>query len=76
MTNDTEDRKQKSYRRMRATLHLAMGVFYLLAGFLLVYAKHFGAIDFSAPLAYSLGVLMFLYGGFRVWRGWTDMRIK
>jgi hypothetical protein len=76
MSTDAEEKRVKSYKRMRATLHVGMGLFYLIAGFLLVYAKHFGAIDFSAPVAYTLGILMFVYGTFRVWRGMTDMRIK
>lgn len=76
MSNEETNRRQKGYQRMRATMHLGMGTFYILAGSVLVYAKYFGAIAFSDALAYTLGSLMLVYGVFRIWRGWTDLRAK
>jgi hypothetical protein len=74
MTNEGMSRKEKGYMRMRASMHLGMGVFYLVAGGFLVYAKYFGAIEVSEGLAYVLGSLMVVYGLFRVWRGIAGMR--
>jgi hypothetical protein len=76
MNDDGLSRKERGYQRMRASMHLGMGAFYLLAGGFLIYGKYFGAIEFSETVAYALGALMVIYGIFRVWRGVQGLRVK
>jgi predicted phage tail protein len=51
-----------------------MGAFYIVVGALVLYIKHFGAMELPSALAYGLGTLMVVYGIFRIWRGVIDMR--
>jgi len=74
--NNFEERKERdsAYLRFRGSLHIGMGIMYVLIGSLVLYIKHFGAMDLPAELAYVLGSMMLLYGFFRIWRGITYAR--
>lgn len=74
-TGDLSNR-EKGRIRLRAMSHLVMGVVYLVFGSILIYARYFGAIEFSEVMSYILGSVMLIYGVFRIWRGITDMRTK
>lgn len=74
MDHEERNKSGKGYQQFRAILHVGMGSFYLLIGGLVLYIKQFGSMDLSSGLAYPLGVLILLYGIFRLWRGITDMR--
>lgn len=74
MDIDERNSKSQGYSRFRSTMHLTMGAFYLMFGGVILYLKSFGNMDLSPVLAYSIGSMMLLYGVFRIWRGWTDMR--
>ena len=63
-----------AYSRFRGSLHIAMGIIYLLLGSSVLYMKYFGAIELNAGVAYLLGGIMVLYGFFRLWRGITQVR--
>ena len=63
-----------AYSRFRGSLHIAMGVIYLLLGSSVLYMKYFGAIELNAGVAYLLGGMMLLYGFFRLFRGISQMR--
>lgn len=73
MSNFEErNQRQNSYGRFRAILHLSMGCMYLLIGAALVYVQSTqGGIG---SFAYLVGGLMLLYGVFRIWRGFRDMK--
>jgi hypothetical protein len=55
-------------------MHIAMGIFYLFLGCMVIYIKAFGAMELSGGFAYALGGLMLAYGIFRIYRGVADMR--
>ena len=74
MNYEERNRPKRSFQQFRASLHIGMGVFYIVAGALVLYVKHFGAMELPSALAYGLGTLMVVYGAFRLWRGATDMR--
>jgi len=38
------------------------------------YIKRFGSIDLSTPVVYMLSGLLFVYGAFRIWRGFADIK--
>jgi uncharacterized membrane protein HdeD (DUF308 family) len=72
---DERNERNTSFNRFRAIMHLAMGVFYLLIGIVIVYMKYFGTIKLDPPaLAYAIGSLVIVYGLFRLWRGFTDLK--
>lgn len=71
-----ESKRVKGYARMRATLHIGMGIFYIVVASLMLYAKYFGAVELPTTMAYTLGTLALLYGIFRVYRGFADLRAK
>lgn len=73
---DSEDRNRKAsnWDRVRAMQHIGMGSLYIVIGGLLFWVKAFGTISLSKGVAYSLGALLLLYGIFRIWRGFKDLK--
>ena len=75
MSSFEERNEQKNpMQRFQVIMHLGMGTFYLIAGALVLYVKYFGTMELSAGLAYFLGTMMLLYGTFRIWRGFTELK--
>ena len=74
MDHEDRNRKNRSWQRFRATQHIGMGIFYLIAGSIVLYIKYFGYMALSPGAAYTLGSLMVVYGIFRIWRGIKDTR--
>jgi hypothetical protein len=71
-----EERREadKGFMRVRSTLHIGMGVLYLVFGSAVIYMQRFGNLALPGFMAYIVGGLMLLYGGFRIWRGLRDAR--
>lgn len=69
-----ENNRDKGMLKFQSIMHVTMGVFYLIAGSLILYVKYFGAMELPPALAYVLGSLMMVYGAFRFWRGITALR--
>jgi len=69
MNREEEHSKTTRMHRFQATMHLVMGIVYILLGGVVLYIKVFGTIELSKGLAYALGGMMILYGAFRIWRG-------
>lgn len=57
------------YGTFRTSLDIGMGVFYIIIGGLILYARYFGTVELPASYAYILGGLMIAYGIFRIYRG-------
>ena len=75
MPYNTENPPRRSgYERMQIPLHLGMGCVYIIFSLLVFYLKYFGTMELSSGLAYALSGLMFLYGIFRLWRGFSMLR--
>jgi uncharacterized membrane protein len=72
--NYEERSERPAMIRLRATMHIVMGIFYLIIGGLIMYMRAFGTIELPQTFAYVLSILMFLYGLFRIWRGFIDFR--
>ncbi len=73
MRNDDTNRNG-GIQRFQSVIHIIMGVVYVAIGVLVIYIKHFGSLELPAGVAYTLGVLMMLYGAFRFWRGLVHLR--
>jgi len=74
MNPEERNERSKGYKNFRGSMHIGMGGVYLVIGSAVIYYKHFGALELSGAMAYSIGAAMLLYGGFRIWRGWMDMK--
>lgn len=74
MTYDERREADKGFMRVRSTLHIGMGVLYLVFGSAVIYLQKFGNLALPGIMAYAVGGLMLLYGGFRIWRGLRDAR--
>jgi intracellular septation protein A len=68
------DSRENSAPRFRSMMHIVMGIIYLFFGVVVIYMRYFGTIQLSTTIAYVLGGLLFVYGGFRVWRGAMQLR--
>jgi hypothetical protein len=73
----TEERKKNEhgYTRLKAIQHIAMGIVYFILAGVMFYLKKFGAIELGTWMAYSLGSILVLYGGFRIWRGIVELKM-
>lgn len=74
MNIDERNEGSRGYKQFRASLHMGIGALYVVIGFFVLTVRKFGAVELSAGVAYPLGAILLLYGGFRIWRGLTDMR--
>jgi len=74
MNYEERNEQNRGYRNFRTGLDFGMGIFYMLIGFSVLYLKYFGAIELSKGLAYALGIMIVLYGVFRVSRGIQAVR--
>ena len=72
MNNEFENRRQKSYVRLRMIYDFTMAGLILAMGVILFFGDKFG-LDLIAGLdpfmRYGFGGLCLLYGSFRVYRG-------
>jgi len=73
---DHEERSTKIYSHFRNSLHLGMGVVYVVIAAMILTLKYFGTMVLDASFAYILGGLMLLYGIFRIYRGVQGMRMR
>jgi hypothetical protein len=71
-TGDTSG--SNNYRNVRSVMHIGMGGIYLLFGGIIIAYRNFVTVQLSAAMAYGIGGLMVLYGAFRLYRGFADMR--
>lgn len=76
MNIEERNKSSKPYNNFKATMHLTMGVLYVVIGSTVLYIKYFGAFELPAATAYFLGSMMIIYGLFRIWRGWQGLRPK
>lgn len=68
---DQQEKRRKSYDQMRSLLDFAMGLIYVAAGLFLFFHKQWGMqVDLiSRPIELALGVIILIYGGWRIYRG-------
>jgi hypothetical protein len=70
-TQEAQDRRAKLSERVRSATHIGMGVIYVGVAVLCIFGKYFGVqVDLiSRPIAIALGVVIFIYGVWRIYRG-------
>ena len=64
---NNERRRSNSY--FRTSMDIGMGLFYIVIGSLVMYAKAFGEMKIPTIIAYILGAIMVIGGVFRFYRG-------
>ncbi len=72
--NNTSSRSLPGSVRFRVALHFGMGLLYLILAVVVIRVRHFGQIELQPAAAYGLGALLIVYGLFRMWRGWADVK--
>jgi hypothetical protein len=72
--NNDGSRNTDTTPKLRAWLHIGMGIAYLFFAVLVFTAKKFGNIELSELYVYGMSGLLTIYGIFRIWRGVTDLR--
>lgn len=60
--------------RWRSYLHIAAGFVYLIVGTAVLFVRKFGTIELNSVSTWGLSGLCFLYGVFRIWRGFRDLK--
>ena len=73
--NNSENSNTNVPPKWRAWLHIGMGIVYLLFAAMVYSAKTFATIKLSATAVYGMSGLLVIYGIFRLWRGFTDLKI-
>jgi len=74
MNIEERNEKGKIYNNFRGSLHMGMGAVYIALGVAVMYYRVFGTIELPLAVSVTLGVAMLLYGAFRIWRGYMDLR--
>lgn len=69
-----EDHNLSGGSRFRSILNISMGIIYLILGGVVIYTKYFGTMELGNGIRYALGGLMIVYGLFRLWRGFYEMK--
>ena len=68
-------RMPKAYNYFAASVHLAMGILYIIFGVFLMFVPQ-GKALLEDPLNYIVGGPFMLYGAFRIYRGWAKWQEK
>ncbi len=74
MTHQASNDTNSSQTRFRSILHMIMGALYLVLGVSVIGLQAFGEFELDPGIAYVMGTILCLYGGFRLWRGYSGMR--
>jgi hypothetical protein len=70
---DFEERSVRAKLQLQMTMGFAMGCFYILIGAFFFFAEQMG-YQMPQPWSKILAVIMFLYGGFRLYRAYLSYR--
>lgn len=60
--------------RWRSYMHMGAGLVYLIVGVAVLFMRKFGTIELNSVSTWGLSGLCLLYGVFRIWRGFTDLK--
>ena len=74
MSEDYQSRRNKTWARMNAMRHFIFGALMLVLAVFLFQNHRIGAFDFGPAGSYIFGGLLALYGVFRIWRGFADLK--
>ena len=69
MSYEESNERRISKSRFRTSMDIGMGLFYIVIGTLVMYAKAFGDMKIPTIIAYILGAMMVIGGVFRFYRG-------
>jgi hypothetical protein len=72
MENEFRNKNRKSYIQLRMVYDFTMAILILAMGVICFFGDRFGldfVAGFETSVRYPFGVLCFLYGAFRVYRG-------
>ena len=76
MDHEERNEKNKGYAALKGALQMGIATLYIVLGFWTLYTKMFISFEMSTVMAYVVGCLLVMYGGFRFWRGWIILRNK
>jgi ABC-type nickel/cobalt efflux system permease component RcnA len=73
MNNSTRG-NQNTYSLFRIVLDAGMSILYIVIAFFVMRRRSFGTIELSPAVGYALAGLLALYGAFRLYRVWIDIK--
>ena len=73
MSYEGNDQRKRSGRGFRTTLDLGMGIFYVVIGLMVMIFKSFFEVKIPVVIAYVLGAMMVVGGGYRFYKGLKDV---
>lgn len=73
MSYEESNERKRSRRGFRTTMDLGMGIFYVVIGTLLLVFKSFADVKIPPFIAYILGTMLVVGGGYRFYRGLKDI---
>lgn len=78
MENEIEDKRNKWYILRRSILDYGMGLMYVGFAILLIFPHKLGFqnFDWDPLFSYMFGSICFLYGAFRIYRGYKKEYYK
>lgn len=74
MSYPERDDRTTANSRFSGAMHLGMGTLYIILAYFVISVQSFGSIALGPVMSYVLGGLLLVYGGFRFYRGFVQMR--
>ncbi len=72
--NQDNNERSSANSNFRTALDIGMGILYIVLGIGVAYTKHFASIELGSGVAYGMCGILFLYGGFRIYRRIHDLK--
>ena len=74
MSEDYQDKKDRTWTRLNAVRHFFFGVLLTLLAIYVLQNHRIANIEFGPAGSYLVGIVLVVYGLFRIWRGFIDLR--
>ena len=74
MSQEDSRQQNAAYSNFSIARGIGMGILYIVLGSGVAYTKQFAVIELGSGVAYTLCGILFLYGGFRIYRGIVELK--
>ncbi len=74
MSQEENNERSQPYSNFRIVLDIGMGLLYMVLAGGVIYTRHFGTIELPTGIVYAMSGLLSFYGGFRIYRGFVELR--
>jgi hypothetical protein len=74
MASDDKGNGMGVYGNLRPIIYIVIGIAYIGFGGFIIKTRKFGTIEMASGVAMGFGGLLIIYGLFRIYRGYMDIK--